>query len=307
MGINTSCLCANIIHQEEKDEAINSSTMKYGYNSSIKHKELPKSEIVLTQTTSSELKTTKICIIPIDLIHLCFKTYEILVVNDEGLFFETIAVCNYLNSSSFMIVIFQSIKGNEDLCSYYFKRRSEYVNIYQIASINCLTDNISMIKETFFLELNKMLNKNYYLIGAVCVDNFEYKFLFKQKFISNVNLEQNSHKFEYLIEVFESKNKVINKKEIDNMIQRQRGNKLICFIQYCLNESDKSAFFFFYKNHSNNMHKSSSIENQETKISEFLREQIPTERFVKNLSEQINDIDITSAFGSNDCVYITYV
>lgn len=304
MGINTSCPCSNITHQFENDETTDSSAINNGYNSGIKHKQLSKNEIVCSQTYSSQKKQTKICIIPTNMIDLCFQTHNILAINEgQELYYERVCICNYLNSSSFTIVILQTIKGNEDLCSYFFKKQKQYMNIYQITSVNFLSDNIPLIKETLYLELNNMVNKEYYLIGSVCVDDTKYKLLFKQKSICNDKLVSHHDDYIYQIEVFESKNNVINQKEIEIMINENKDKTLICFIQYSLKQSDKSAFFFVYSN----KNRSNGSQNTKIKVNGFVREQIPTERFIRNLGEQINEIDITSAFGSVDCIYISYL
>lgn len=314
MGTVIGCSCAN------SDDGENQNGMSTNYNNFNEYNNIritmQNNEILYKSLSKSKEIITKICIIQSEKIELFFNSLGLIVIPDKYIinnennkvesnkktfYFDNVHISNYLQNQNYILIYLQT-QLKEELYNL-------YKSPYKIVTLNLGSYEQQLIKDQLINDLSSMLKNGYIFIGVVHTGNYNYQMLYKVDKFKQV---------QYHIEIYESDYKSLEKSEIcDILRKKEKMNNpdrinLICIIKFNKEEKTGSTFFCIYEENLEDEEKPNIIEpaekeDYENKVVSFVREQYPTEQYVRKLSEESNKRGlILCAVDSGDRTYIIF-
>lgn len=318
MGTTIGCPCAN----SDDGETENGISTNYNHNYNLYNSlrlTMQNNEILYKSSSKSREIITKICIIQSEKIELFFNSLDLFIIPDKYIikplmnekdksdsskkifYFDNVHISNYLQNQNYILIYLQT-QLKEELYSL-------YKSPYKIVTLNLGSYDWQLIKEQLTNDLSSMLKHGYIFLGIVYTGNYKYQMLYKYDKFKQV---------QYHIEIYESNYKSLEKSEICDILRKkeQMNNpdkiNLICVIKFNKEEKTGSTFFCIYEENLEDeeildRNEIKDKEDYENKIIPFIREQYPTEQYVRKLSEESNKRGvILSAVDSGDRTYIIF-
>ena len=307
MGNTAGCPC--ISEDDVTDNGLNHTQSFTNYTSYNSLKlTMGNNEILYRSTSKSRELITKICIIQSDKIEQFFNSVELFLVpikylnlvepteekdirasttsrkEKPNIYYDNVRVTNYLHNSNYIMIYLQS--------NYKDKLLNVDKSPFKTVSINFGSNEANLIKEQIMNDLSSMLNKFYVLIGIISTGENNYQMIFKYNRRKHI---------QYCINIYESNYKSLEQNELIDLLKNNSNKELICIARYTKEDKQGSSFFCIFEE--GNVKQI----DYEKKIKAFIREQYPTELYVKTLSEESNKRGkIVTAIDGGDRTFILY-
>ena len=307
MGNTAGCPC--ISEDDVTDNGLNHTQSFTNYTSYNSLKlTMSNNEILYRSTSKSSELITKICIIQSDKIEQFFNSVELFLVPTKylnlvepteekdirssttsrkekpNIYYDNVRVTNYLHNSNYIMIYLQS--------NYKDKLLNVDKSPFKTVGINFGSNEANLIKEQLMNDLSSMLNKYYVLIGIISTGENNYQMIFKYNRRKHI---------QYCINVYESNYKSLEQNELIELLKNNNNKELICIARYTKEDKRGSSFFCIFEESNVNQ-----IE-YDKKIKAFIREQYPTELYMKTLSEESNKRGkIVTAIDGGDRTFILY-
>ena len=306
MGSELSCPCGA---RQDIDQETPKENNKDIIEEVMKGK-LSKDQILFEYTSTTETKSSKICLVSTANLEGFFANRNLLIISSKSeinLYYNTIFISNFLNQESLACILLQYKKGQEDKSTFYIKPpsntkrsyKNDYSAVYKVESINFVSNKNDKIKEQILNDLYSQLKKQYRFYGIITdnpdIRNEEnmskslvltssnakirknYKILYKKsKLTDNLDIK-------YSVDMLEDN---LTTDNITKILAANKDKTLKSVIKEYNFNSKKCQFCFFFIFEGNKI--TPEYDESEVLVVKIDKDKSTPDSFLKDIAEKVN-------------------